>query len=108
MYIENLTDGKPEKNKVKGLGKEENNNTIPSHASNIFDFLKLITKFHEIRDDIASGSQKHKIHKTLTDYMDIIREYYQISNLFSKYTQDQNDLIFEEIENFILKKMYRQ
>lgn len=108
MYIEKLTDGKPEKKKVKGNNRGDDNNGIPSHANNIMEFLKLITKFHEIRDDIVSGQQKHKIYKTLKDYMDIINEYYQKSNLFTKYTQDENNLILEEIENFILKKMYRQ
>jgi hypothetical protein len=108
MYIEKLTDGKPEKKKVKGSNsKTDDNKGIPCHASTIQEFLRLITKFNEIREDIASGEQKHKIHKSLSDYMMIISEYYQKSNLFSKYNQEQNNFILEEIENFFLKKMYR-
>lgn len=108
MYIEKLTDGKPEKKKMKGNSKADDNKGISTHASNIQEFMKLFTKFLEIKEDISGGQQKHRIYKSISDYMEIITEKYQKSDLFSKYTQDENNQIIEEIENYMLKKMHRQ
>lgn len=85
-----------------------NQNKLNSHASNIFEFIKIFSKFSEIKDDIIKGDQKHRIYKSINDYMDILKEAYKKCELFKYYSADETNDIFEEIENYMMKKIYKQ
>ena len=84
-----------------------NQNKLSSHASNIIEFIKIFSKFNEIKDDIISGDQEHKIYKSLSDYMEIVKDYYNKNDLFKIYDHEETDEILEDIENFILKKIHK-
>jgi hypothetical protein len=103
QYIEKLTEGKPEK-RISKLDKKENRN---DHAETIRDFIKIFGKFNEIKEDIISGDQKHKIFLSLYTYMQIVKEKLVKEELFKKHSEDEIEEILEGIENYIMKKLYK-
>lgn len=83
-------------------------NKANGHTSTINEFVKVFAKFTEIKEDIKRGDQKFKIYKSLSDYMEIVKTVYLRSDMFNEYSPEEANEIFEDIENFIHKKIYKQ
>jgi hypothetical protein len=73
----------------------------------VSEFIKVFARFNEIKEDIKRGDQKHKIYKSLIDYMEIVKSFYFKSDMFKDYSSEESTDIIEDIENFIHKKMYK-
>ncbi len=105
MYLEKLTEGKPEKKSSKG---KKNDDKIDCHSSNILEFLSIFGKYNELKEDIIKGDQRHRIYVTLNNYIKIVKEFLIKDELFHKLSNEEIEEILEGIENYIMKKLHRR
>lgn len=89
-------------------GNSNNNFKENSHADTILDFVKIFGRFKEIREEVESGENLHKIDTSLKDYLILVKEQLITSTLFIDINEIELDDILDEIENFIIKKIYRR
>ena len=61
----------------------------------------------KIKEDIETGIQKNKIYQTFNDFLDIITQSINKSDLFIKDNEEERNFIREGIQNHILKKIYK-
>ena len=126
-----LQNNKKEKNKNDDdddsppsfLIKKEMPRTKPSNyieIRSIDDFIQIFSEkslnknnlncpdiLLKIKEDIETGDQKNKIYQTISDFLDIINQSINKSDLFIKDNEDERNFIREGIQNHILKKIYK-
>ncbi len=61
----------------------------------------------KIKEDIETGNQKNKIYQTFNDFLDIITQSINKSDLFINDNEEERNFIREGIQNHILKKIYK-
>jgi hypothetical protein len=112
QYIERLTEGKDPKQSVCEKKSNKNHKSkedkFTGHANTINEFWKVISRFNELQDDIIKGDQKHKIYNSISDYMEIVKDAYIKCELFKSASLDETSEILEDIENYIMKKLYKR
>lgn len=99
QYLDELKEGKI------------SSNIEECHAETILDFIKIFIKFNEIREDISTGEQKNSINETLTTYISLVKDVLMKSRLFNseELTREEDvEYLLDEIENFIIKKLYKR
>jgi hypothetical protein len=77
------------------------------HCESIFDFIREFQSLHEIKVDIVNGDAENKIGESLSQYLKIVYNCLDKDKLFSNYNIDGKSMILEDIENYILRKMYK-
>jgi len=69
---------KDSKNKNKNNSNHINRNLIDEHAITIFDFIKLLSKVREIKEEVIEGTDKIKVYEAIDNYLclleDILRQ----------------------------------
>ena len=89
------------------------------NINKISDFIKIFTSteqklknlpnpvYYYVQEDIRNGEQKHKIYKTLKDYLNIIELEINKSEIFKNELEIEKTYIKNGIQNYILKKIYK-
>ena len=89
------------------------------NINKISDFIKIFTSpeqklknlpnpvYNYVMEDIQKGEQKHKIYKTLNDYLNIIELEINKSEIFKNESDIEKSYIKNGIQNHILKKIYK-
>ena len=102
--------------KINLLNKKDPNIIL---LKKISEFIKIFnsdnSKFknlpnpinYYVKEDIAKGEQRHKFYKTLNDYIEIIQNSINKSEIFNKDSDIEKLFIKEGIQNYILKKIYK-
>ena len=122
-------------NKKNDDSDEEDNNSPPTfeiinnhknsndpnilNINKISDFIKIFTSseqklknlpnpvYNYVIEDISKGEQKHKIYKTLNDYLNIIELEINKSEIFKDESENEKSHIKNGIQNYILQKIYK-
>jgi len=98
--ITNLNSNKSESHFADG-------NLGECHCETISEFIRAFQSFQEIQDDIINGEAENKIGETLSQYLKIVYSFLDKDKLFSNYDIIGKNIIIEDIENYILRKMYK-
>lgn len=59
----------------------------------------------ELKDEVERGDKKFKIYQTITDYMDIVKEYIKNNEYYKKMSTEVINEATEEIENYITQRL---
>ena len=82
------------------------------HASKIEEFIEKIIQYGRkggyLEDDIKTGVVKHKMYKTLEDYLVLVKEGLSASKIFKEDSDEQRNLTLNRIEDHIMKKIYHE
>eukprot|EP00340_Litonotus_pictus_P011127 CAMPEP_0170539422 /NCGR_PEP_ID=MMETSP0209-20121228/103921_1 /TAXON_ID=665100 ORGANISM="Litonotus pictus, Strain P1" /NCGR_SAMPLE_ID=MMETSP0209 /ASSEMBLY_ACC=CAM_ASM_000301 /LENGTH=391 /DNA_ID=CAMNT_0010841351 /DNA_START=1433 /DNA_END=2605 /DNA_ORIENTATION=- len=103
QYLNELKEGKIEKKSLTGRY-----NKIEGHAETVMDFIKIFGKFNEIKEDIVSGENVHRIDLSLKNYLSIVKTELVKHDLFADINEKTLEYILDEIESYIIKKIYRR
>lgn len=111
-YLDELNEG----NTISAYDNEDyvsnryknTNNKNQCHANYVNEFIRLFVKFPEIKEDISKGEQNHNISTSLSNYLSILRGYLIKDELFKNSSEELTNEIIDEIENYIIKKIYRR
>ena len=126
---ENLTNknDKTEKNEKKEENAEHKstNKKIPSHCYNIKEFIQKFAEKQDpkdknnknktlaklVKDDITTGDRGNYIFKSISNYMDIIKNKIKNSKknkqLFENITEKEIEEMSEKIEDYVVRKIYK-
>jgi hypothetical protein len=92
------------------LNLNEKNAYIGSHEGHcisINDFIRNFQNFKEIKEEIVMGDCRYKIFASLEAYLNIVRENMINHPLFiDNITEENISLSLDDIENYILEKVY--
>jgi len=81
---------------------------MEGHCETIEEFIHTFQLFNEIKEDIVFGDQRNKIYETLEFYLNIVKEQLMKDELFYNiYNNETIHDVLDEIENYLLKKMYK-
>jgi len=84
-----------------------NKDMIECHCENIFEFIREFQKFPEIKEDIDKGESENQIGVTLESYLNFVFKALEENVLFSNNDNEGKKAILQDIENYILRKMYK-
>lgn len=101
QYLDELKEGKVDK-------KASSSSKIDCHAETVSEFIRLFVKFPEIKEDIANGEQVHMVSESLSTYISLVKAVLSKNELFKDCSDDNLNEIAEEIEIYIIKKIYRR
>lgn len=102
-------------NSISNSNSSQNNNSLgpalgsfgECHCENIFEFTRAFQKFQEIKEDIEKGEAQNKIGDSLSQYLKLVFGELEKEKLFQGYDLSAKSRTIENIENYILKKMYK-
>lgn len=81
---------------------------IDEHGNSIFDFIKLLSRIKEIREEVVEGTEKIKVYDAIYIYIGLVEQVLRQEKLFIHYDKPEIDNCLENIENFIMKKLYKR
>jgi len=99
QYLDELKEGKI------------SSNIEDCHAETILDFIRIFSRFNEIREDVISGEQKNFINESIYTYISYVKDSLMKSKLFKPEDiskEEDVEYLLDEIENFIIKKLYKR
>lgn len=83
-------------------------NDIEGHCSNILEFIQIFKNYKEIKEDIFFGENINQVNKTFESYMLIVFENISKEPIFSLYDEERKKIVLDDLENYILRKMYKR
>ena len=59
----------------------------------------------ELKEEVERGDKKYKIYQTISDYMDIVKEYIKNNDYYKIMSTEVINEASEEIENYITQRL---
>jgi hypothetical protein len=75
------------------------------HVESIFDFLRFFSNLKEVKEEVERGDKKYKIYQTISDYMEIVKEYIKNNEYYKRMSTEVINEAVEEIENYITQRL---
>ena len=100
--------GKPNHIRNKSSQIIENVEKLDGHCDTFEEFIYTFQLFNEIKEDIIFGDQRNKIFETMEFYLSIVKERLLKDQLFINiYNCETITEVIDDIENYLLKKIYK-
>lgn len=93
---------------IRNVISNKKEKQIDEHGISIFDFIRLISRVKEIKQEVLEGSDKIKAYEAINNYLILVEKVLREEKLFVHYDKKQIDQCLENIENFIHKKLYKK
>lgn len=112
-YLDKAIDGqKPEKKNIINInssGGKSEISKLDGHCETISEFIHTFQNFKEIKEDIIFGDQRNKVWITMDNYLNIVKDHMSKHSLFAEIYNEENLFsALEDIENYILEKIYKK
>mmetsp|Transcript_39057 Transcript_39057/g.34741 ORF Transcript_39057/g.34741 Transcript_39057/m.34741 type:complete len:425 (-) Transcript_39057:1022-2296(-) len=86
------------------VGSDDIFNESNYHCDTIDEFITIFGNLPEVKESIVEGKDKHGVSDGITFYYNRINSC--VKNKFKNVEDDEHDLIMNEIENYICKRLY--
>ena len=111
QYLDKITDRKSSSNIIKSSGKKVNlkfknlKEITNGHVEGVFEFIRNLSSYKEVKEDIEIGEKKYKFFQTISDFLEILKDFLLKDIYFQHSCSETISETMDEIENFIVQKI---